>query len=795
MKFIKRFFLALLVFIFIVIVGSVIWLKSTAPDYSGSLQIKGLHKPVNVVFDKFGVPHIQAEDNHDAYMALGYVIAQERLFQMEMVRRVAGGRLSEIIGKEMVPIDKKLRILDLYSMAKKAVSRNFKNKNANYVKETEAYLQGINYFIDNGTLPIEFMMMGFKPDHFTPEDVYAIIGYMSFTFTYGLTQDPFVTQIKDKLGDKYLKLFKLDSVSFSKHYSPEKELTSSILNGFNGYQDIIPVPVWEGSNNWVISKYLSKSHKPVLANDTHIKYSQPSVWYEAVLEYPDYSVSGYYLAGVPYAVVGNTKTYAWGVTIFPFDNMDIYREKSNPENNNEVWHKGAWEKMKTVKNIIKVKGADDVVFNMKYTGHGPVINEAFPEISKSEKDPLTLWWSMNKLDVSALNALYFINNTKNMDDFRKGVSLIDVLGLNVVYADAKDNIAWWAAGKLPERPPHVNPFLILDGASGKDEPLGYYPFELNPQSVNPEDGILETSNDQPPEVNGVIYPGYYSPGYRAARVKKLLNSKLKWSAEEMQKIQLDNVSDRDLKLTKFVLNTVNTESLSKKNKVFSMAVKALKNWNGSSDIENTGVTVYTKMLYYISKLAMADELGDSTFEKYCSSILIRSSFERLFTNKDCIWWDNINTPRKETRKEIFKQGLEKAIVSLQKQFGDDVSQWKWGKVHTLTHIHPIGRKKPFDKIFNVGPFPVGGTNEVVDKESFHYNDKGVYPVETGPALRMIIDMSNSLEKYTIIPTGESGNVMSPHYSDQAELFAKGKYRKLYMDVSKIKNGKVLKLVP
>jgi penicillin amidase len=370
-----------------------------------------------------------------------------------------------------------------------------------------------------------------------------------------------------------------------------------------------------------------------------------------------------------------------------------------------------------------------------------------------------------------------------------------MLGLNVLYADTDDNIAWWASGRLPKRQPYINPSTVLDGASGKDEVLGFYPFELNPQSENPEDGMLETSNDQPPAVDGEIYPGYYSPGYRASRAKQLLNSQNKWSPEEMERIHLDNYSQRDAMIVKLVLNQVGADKFASKNAVYAQAIKALQHWDGKSDVNNIGVTIYTKMLYYVLEQAMADELGEKSFKKLVSSNLVRSSLERLFTNPDCIWWDNINTPEKETRTDAFRMGLDEAITSLQQQLGDDVSKWRWGKVHVLTHIHPIGRKEPFDKIFNVGPFEIGGTNEVIDKEAFNYNVSGTYTVKSGPALRFLIDMANPTTKLTILPTGQSGNFMSPHYDDQAKMFVTGKYRTLVTDAAKVKNGSVLELKP
>jgi penicillin amidase len=794
MKFIKHFFIALLTVILLFSIVIYFWFRSTAPDYYGTMTLKGLKYPVKVIYDEYGVPHIEAKNAEDAYMTLGYVQAQDRLFQMEMIRRVALGNLSEILGKELVSTDKMLRNLSLKTMAERAVKKYFGNGKESYQKETLAYIQGVNRFIDEGNLPVEFTLIGFKPKHFTVEDVYATIGYMAFTFTSALTQDPAVTDIKNKLGNEYLKLFNLDSTMY-KGGNEEVDIMYEILNNLKGLQDFIPVPIWDGSNSWVVSKERSKSGKPILANDTHIKYSQPAVWYEAVIHYPDYTMSGYYIAGIPYAIVGNTNMYAWGITIFPFDNMDLYKEKINTENSTQVWQNDHWQDMYTDKQIIKVKDEEEIVYNIKYTRHGPVMNEAYPQIADEFDEPVTMWWSMNHLDVTALQALYYINNAKSFEEFEKGVSLIDVLGLNVIYADINDNIAWWAAGRLPKRPDFVNPSFVLDGSSGKYDVEGYYPFSKNPHSVNPEDGLLETSNNQPPAIDGYLYPGYYPPGYRAKRAVEIINTQDKWSAAEMKRIQLDNVSERDRKLAQLVLDVIGTERAASKNAVFEQAVNRLNKWDGNSNIDNVAVTIYTKMLYYIAENAMADELGQHGFEKFVSSNLVRSAFEKLFVNPDCIWWDNINTPQKETRKLAFRTGFDKAVISLQQQFGDDVSQWQWGNVHLLTHIHPIGRKEPFDKIFNVGPFPVNGTNEVIDKESIHYNKLGIYPVISGPALRMIVDLANPEEKFTIIPTGQSGNFMSPYYSDQAEMFVEGKYRILKMDLNEKDNYNILLINP
>jgi penicillin amidase len=790
MKTFKRILLALLVLILILAAVVYFWMRSTAPNYSGKEHLEGLKAKTTVEYDSYGVPHIVAQNTHDAYFTFGYVHAQDRLFQMIMIRRVVEGRLAEILGKDLLKTDKYMRVLSLEKMAEQSARRFRQEADEPVKQEVEAYVEGVNAFMKEGTLPIEFTLMGFKPEKFTVTDVFRIINYMSLSFTAALSEDPLYYRIYEKYGDAYLKDLDADSATVSQHRNaPKSVLLASLFKTVQPLQKWIPIPIWEGSNNWVISKERSQSGKVLLANDTHIKYSQPAVWYEADIRYPGFHLYGYYLAGIPFALVGHNDYYAWGLTIFPFDNMDLYSEKQNPENPQQYQHAGDWLNYKVVHDTIPVKGSKAVPFDIRYTLHGPLLNTVLSTITAKKNVPVSLWWAPMHFKTTSIEALYLINNATDLKSFRKGVSLVDVVGLNVVYGDKDDNIAWWAAGRIPIHPAGVNPRLILDGASGKADITGYYPFEKNPQAVNPPEGILNTSNNAPPPVDGIVYPGYYFHGYRAARIKKLLLSRPKWSLKEMEKIQLDVHSDRDLRLTNLILTHLGNYKGDPK------IVAALQNWDGNYDTASTGAVVYTQLLYFVLRDALQDEVGEKDFHKLMGSFMLRGSIEHLLTDKNSVWWDNIKTKAVETRTDIFKRAFSEATVALKSNMGSDMSQWKWGRVHQLTHVHPIGKKPPFDKYLNVGPFPVQGGNEVIDKEGFVYNEKGIYPVISGPALRFLIDFGDTDHALSVIPTGQSGNVFSPHYADQAKMFVHGKYRTQIMLLREIKKGKVLTLLP
>ena len=794
MKIFIKVLIGFFTLLFLLFTFSYFWLKSTAPVYSGEKKIQGIIESVEITYDDFGVPHIYANNAHDAYFALGFAQAQERLFQMEMIRRATSGKLSEILGESLLAIDKIMLTLSIRQAAEKSADKAFVNIDSEFKKQSLAYLDGINSFIDQGNLPIEFTLIGFEPEHFTPEDIYTAIGYMALSFTSAISLEPMMSNIYKTLGDKYLVDFAYDSLSNSKLYE-KSEILSNFLSPLE-LQDYLPIPVWEGSNNWVLSKERSKSGKVLLANDTHIPYSQPAVWYEAHINYPGFEMFGYYLAGVPFSVIGHNTYYGWGITIFPFDNMDLYREKVNPENQNQYWHSGEWNNFDVVEHNIKVKDAEDIVFKLKTSIHGPELNQAYSSISKLEENPICLWWALHDLETTTLEALYEINNSNSINSFEKALELVDIIGLNVVYGDNDDNIAWWASGKIPIRNQSINSKLILDGSDSTNDIKGYYAFDKNPKLINPEDGFICTANNAPMRVDGVEYPGYYSPGYRAARIEEIVNSQNTWSLDGMKRIQNDVKSNRDIKIRDLILGSFDLKNLKSEGPVFSEAINRLTEWDGKYVINSISPTIYTSIIYHILKQAMADELGDYQFERMVSSNPMRSSIERLFFNESSPWWDNIKTEDiAETRNQQFAEGLRLALSDLNKNLGDDLSKWQWGKVHTLTHIHPIGRKKPFDIVFNIGPFADKGGNEVIVKEAYKYSAHGPYKVKSGPAMRMLVDFAQPQQSLSIIPTGQSGNIMSPHYSDQAKMFVNGEYRVQEMDRVNLKDFRVLTLTP
>ncbi|MCB0488534.1 MAG: penicillin acylase family protein [Cyclobacteriaceae bacterium] len=775
-----------------------IFLQLRKPSYDGTVTLTGLEKEVEVQYDKFGVPHIYAASELDAYYALGYVHAQDRLFQMEMLRRAADGRLSEVLGEDLIKVDKLFRTLGINEFASQSAQQFLSADTAAWQREALAYQRGINAFIDNGPTPIEFSIIGIPKTKFEPRDIYLAVGFMSFGFAEGLRVDPVLEKIRQEFGDDYLKDFNLSSPPNAeriRNYNGEikKQNLENLISALNESLEQLPIPLWTGSNGWVVSSDKSQSGFPILANDTHIGFGQPAVWYEAHLEYPGFSFYGHHIAGIPFGLLGNNRHGGWGLTMFENDETDFFLEEVNPANQQEVKFMGEWESVGSRMEVIKIKGGDDLLLEVRSTRHGPIVNGIIEDVEE-QTSLVSLSWMLTQHPNRALEAAYLLNHSRSIEETQRAASLFTSPGLNVMYGDKDGNIAWWAVGKLPIRPAHTQPKLFLNGSSGEDEYLGHYDFSKNPQAINPPWGYVYSSNNQPDTVDGVVYPGYYYPRARAHRIVSLLEADKKFSAAELQKMQLDVTSETTTLVAKEIAKVLATVG----NDSHKELISILENWNGDHQADDIAPSLYYNILSFILYQSLPDEIGTTSFKSLLNSSVMKSSYLKIISNDSSRWWDNVKTSNaKETRTLIFERAADKTLTLLTSKLGSDINQWKWKRVHSLTHGHPLGAVKPLDKIFNVGPFEVPGGIEVLNNLMFTLDTLGTFPVISGPALRKVTDFGDIENGYTVSPSGQSGNLMSPHYDDQAEMFATGSVRKMLMNADEIRANSTgsLKLKP
>ncbi|MEO1652897.1 MAG: penicillin acylase family protein [Bacteroidota bacterium] len=416
MKWIKRILVVLLVFMIVLSASVYFYLQSFQPTYEGELSLSGLAEEVEVYFDDYGIPHIYAQNEADAYFALGYVHAKERLFQMEMLRRVGSGRLAEVFGEGLLENDRFFRTIGIREVSEVAAKEYMSESNEPFQKAAFAYLKGINTFIQAGDTPLEYKLLGLKKERFTIVDLYCIAGYMAYSFNVAFRTDPILTKIHNKLGEKYTKDFSTHWIEGTQKIPvyPKLEKSSKdsladaelITQSTRHIFDQLPVPVWLGSNSWVVAGEKTKSGKVFFANDAHIGFGQPSVWYESHLEYPGFSFYGNYIAGMPFAPIGHTRRHAWGITMLENDETDLYQEKLNPNNPNQVKYKDSWENLTIRTETIKIKGQEDLVFEVKASRHGPIINDCIQNFEEVSQDPVTAFMTYTRFPNQGLQGFY-----------------------------------------------------------------------------------------------------------------------------------------------------------------------------------------------------------------------------------------------------------------------------------------------------------------------------------------------------------------------------------------------------
>ncbi|WP_395050418.1 penicillin acylase family protein [Flavobacterium sp.] len=782
MKTLKKFLLiilSLIVILSIALVGYGFYLK---PTYEGEQKLKNIQKETTVYFDDFGVPHIYANSQKDAMTALGYVHAQDRLWQMELMRRIAPGRLSEMFGSKVLKTDKFFAGLGINENSEKAIAKLDKNSQAYQL--TLAYIDGVNQYMEEGKTPIEFQILGIKKEKFTIKDVYNIFGYMSFSFAMAQKNDPLMTDIRGKLGANYLKDFGLDGslgTTQIKNFDGKAIEYAEISKSVTDLLESSQVPAFIGSNSWVIAPNKTKNGKVIFANDPHIAFSQPCTWYEAHIIVPDYEIYGYYLAGTPFPLLAHNHNYAYGLTMFENDDVDLFQEEENPNNKNQYKTANGFQDYKIRKETIKVKDSSDVVLEVRETQHGPVMNDLLDGIKDAK--PVAMYWIFTQQTNQMLEAVYSLSHSKNLIDFRKGVSLIAAPGLNIMYGDAIGNIAWNTSGKLYKLDKTVNPNFILNGTNGIDDKKEFLDFSKNPHAINPSWNFIYSANNQPEAVGGYLYPGYYLPQDRAKRIFGLLEPKNNWTKEDVGQMINDNTSSITPSVVKNLISALDLKSLSSNEK---KAMEILKKWNGSNNLKNIAPTIYQKWIYEYLKNTFEDELGEADFKMLLTTHIVKQIIEPQSKNENSIWWDDVTTKsKKETRAEIIKKSFHEGIMALENQLGKEVNSWTWDRVHTLEHQHPLGKVAALRGIFNVGPFNVPGSTEVINNLFFDFTDSGEYIVKGGPSTRRVIDFSDIENSMSILPTGQSGNPFSKHYNDQAEMYAAGKFRKMKLNKEEI----------
>ncbi|KPJ77561.1 MAG: hypothetical protein AMJ54_07560 [Deltaproteobacteria bacterium SG8_13] len=773
------------------VAAGVLWfhraVSTSQPMISGTAAVSGLVQSVEIIRDEYGVPHITAANEPDLYFGMGYAMAQDRLWQMEFMRRLGQGRLAEILGADLLPVDRFFRTL--------SAGTNLEPRGDPYAFATAAFSRGINAFLQQQeNLPLEFRLLGYRPEPWTDSDYIAVLRVMNWGLSFGWKADLTAARMLETVGEEKLK----DAFP---HYpsdaplivTPDIRYPKSVIEPVA--EQIRKVSAWLGpwgaaaSNNWVISGQRSVSGKPVLANDTHLELSNPSAWWEVHLTCPTLDAAGFSIPGLPGLAVGHNRHAAWGVTTVMADDVDFYIERIDPSNPRRYWRANRWETMHSVKETIRIKGEAPVVLDILFTHHGPVFS-AFEK--RLDEQTLSVRWTGREV-IQTVAAVHRIAQAKNITDIVTALRDWHMPGQNFVFADTEGNIGYWCSATIPVRN-HPFGLLPVPGWLGDYEWGGWIPFDQRPHEINPSRGFIASANNR---VAGSGYPfhigTYWEPQDRIARIHQLLDTGKKLSPSHFKQMQSDVTCLLASELTPLLTAAVEKRDWDEGDR---QAVGLLANWDYRMNRESPAACLFETVYHRLLQNIFGDDLEATLFDDYMKSVVFPPrALRHIIRSGDSAWIDDIRTKPVEALDDIIDRSLRQALDDLRRNVGAEPSAWRWGRRHTLTFEHVLGKKKPLDRLFAIGPFPVGGNHLTVNKSMYHYADP--FAAYHGASQRMIVDLASPQTAWHVLPTGQSGLLGNAHHQDQVELYLNGEYRQMRLnraDVEAHAQGKLL-LVP
>ncbi len=752
--------------IVVLVVGVAMWWFALRPlpPTRGTLTLSGLSAPVTVYRDSWGVPHIFAQNAEDLMLAQGYIQASDRLWQMEMERRTGHGRLSEILGDATLKTDRFLRNLGV----SQAAQRDLDIMDPTTRAYLEAYTRGVNAYIDahQGNLPLEFTILGVKPEPWQPVDSLVWGKMMAWDLGGNWDTELLRARIVALLGEEAVKTLLPSYLNDAPLIVPDRvkayrDLGAPDVAGIDASLAPFLAGVKDGlgSNDWVVSGTKTASGRPLLADDPHLSIRLPSIWWEVGLHGGGFDVGGASLVGVPGVIIGHNNRIAWGVTNVNPDVQDLYIEhvRGLDGDKPEYEYQGQWLPMDVRQEVIKVKGKPDDTLRVVSTRHGPLLNYVVSGLDQ----PLAFQWTATREPNELFRSMASIDRAQNFDEFRDALRTFAAPSQNFVYADVDGNIGYQMPGLVPIRA-KGNGTLPAPGWTGEYEWQGYIPFDELPVVVNPPQGYIATAN------NKVVDDSYryfisadWSMPYRAERINETLAAGQKLTVDDMKALHADTTSLFNRKLAQAL------GKLQPKGWLQEQAMGVVRDWDGRADIDSAGQAIVEAAYVELLGQVFGKALPSSIYDDYLAqSSMHHMAVDRLLDDPQNTWWDDKATPERETRDTILAKAFGLAVDNLGKRFGDVPTEWKWGRLHTATFQHlPLGQSgiAPLEALFNRGPIAARGTGTTVDAAAFNYHQP--YALSSLSSYRQIIDLSNLENSVSMHTTGESGQLLSPHYSD------------------------------
>ena len=781
-----------LITVVVFLIGTLAWwiVYRPLPQVDGSIKIPGLQKEVTVERDIWGVPHIRAGSLQDMAEAQGYVMAQDRLWQMDLLRRAARGQLSEIVGPKALPVDRRFRLLRFGPAADRDVALLPPDPK----RAIEAYATGVNRFIEThlSNLPLEFTLLHYKPQPWKPSDSLVIAAYMYETLTdtwereldrAKVTQrvspqrahdlfspeaemDHFVIGDPDVVDDGWQR-----SRAKSQEDDDDDDIEpDSVLKAEASLDPLADCPDFTcaladslvswvgqsqrdirsglGSNDWVVSGDHTATGKPLLANDTHLELSIPPIWYEIHLTAPGWNVKGLTLPGAPFVIIGHNDRIAWGFTNNGADVQDLYIETLNPSDEDEYLVHGAWVKAQIDDEVIHVKGQPDQHMKIMVTRHGPVVH-------REGNQAYALRWTATEPGGLA-NTYNLMGKAQDWKQFCAVMKDIWGPAQNAVYADVQGNIGYLMAARVPIRK-QGHGEVPVPGDTDDYEWTGYIPFDKLPQALDPASGLIVTANAR---VVGPLYKEYltdrWEEPYRTARIWDLLHDKHDLRPSDMMNVQTDTYSYPDVFLAEQLVAAA--KAFQPKDPRTQNLISLAKDWNGMADADSTVVPFLEVARHEALRLILEPYLGKDTALYRWRSVTF---LQRILTDRPRTWLPGAY----KNYDELLVAAADTAVARLQKETGEaKIKDWPWKRFDSLEMLHPLGREGILKTLLSISGKPQSGTA---------FSPRAANP-RHGPAMRFVANLADWDDSLMLIPAGQSGQWGSSHYTDQFSYWYHGR---------------------
>lgn len=748
------------------------------------IVLKGAKDQIDILFDDRMIPHVFAQNDHDVYYAQGYVTAMHRLWQMDFQTRFAAGRLCEVVGKKAIEVDRYQRRMGMVYGAENSLAGMMEDPRAKEM--ILAYTEGINAYIHSlsrANLPLEYKLLDFKPEDWTPIKCALLLKQMSAVLAMG-SDEFYMTNILKKFGPEITKdLFPdypfkespIIPVGTKWDFNPlpipatPQGFTDMMSNNIATKQKIEGI----GSNNWAVDGAKTKSGSPILANDPHLDLTLPSIWYQIQLHAPGLNSYGVSLPGSPGIIIGFNQDIAWGVTNVAADVLDFYQIKFKDQTHQQYWYNNSWKNTSKRLEKIKIRGAETEVDTVFYTHQGPVVYLQKPNYSKAGNVPVgnALRWIAHDRS-NELMTFYYLNRGKNYADYRKALTYFTAPAQNFIFASAQNDIAITPNGKFPLKWKDQGKF-ILDGSQPSNDWQGWIPASQNPTVKNPPRNFVSSANQSSTDPTYPYYINWeFAPYERGQRINDRLTAMNNITVDSLRVLQMDSYSLTAENLLPYILPLVNGAKL---NATQKEALNLTTKWNKYFDADAVAASVFDLWLKRLNDNIWKDEFTVADIPMRFPSR--DRTIELIQKDPNSKWFDNVNTPQKETLAELVNESFKFTCDSLERKFGPIGKNWYWGNVKGtnvphLAKIPGFGSKKLL----------IGGAKSTVNAIS-----------ETnGPSWRMIIELGKTPKGHGVYPGGQSGNPGSRFYDNMIDTWAAGKlYDLLFLQNVNDQSDKIL----